>query len=145
MKKEIRSRRWIGLAAGATLALASATATSAVLPPPPDEHAALREMQIAQEHAVHAVHAPSADAAHTQLHAVVNCLAGPYAPEFNPSFHNPCSEVGAGALVDMNDTARMRYAQTALEQARSGLRTSDLASIKQAALNTINALRLASI
>ena len=113
--------------------------------PAANPKAALREMQIAQEHAVYAVHAPTLQAAQTQMHAVINCIAGPGAPEFNPSVVNPCAEIGAGALVDANDTSRLPYAREALQHARGGLQTSDLAAVKQAAINTINALRLASM
>jgi hypothetical protein len=114
-------------------------------PPAANPKAALREMQIAQEHAVYAVHAPTLQAAQTQMHAVINCIAGPGAPEFNPSVVNPCGGIGAGALVDANDTSRLPYAREALQHARSGLQTSDLAAVKQAAINTINALRQASM
>lgn len=116
-----------------------------VIVPPANSKAALREMQIAQEHAVYAVHAPTLEAAQTQMHAVVNCIAGPNAPEFYPSVVNPCSGIGAGAIVDANDTSRLPYAREALQHARGGLQTNDLASVKQAAINTINALRLASM
>ena len=113
--------------------------------PPANARAALREMQIAQEHAVYVVHAPTLEAAQTQMHAVINCIAGPNAPEFNPSVVNPCADIGAGALVDANDTSRLPYTREALQHARSGLQTNDLAAVKQAAIDTINALRLASM
>jgi hypothetical protein len=113
--------------------------------PPANAKAALREMQLAQEHAVYVVHAPTLDAARTQLHAVVNCIAGPNAPEFNPNVANPCDGIGAGALVDANDTSRLPYTRDALAYARNGLQTNDLAVMKQAAIDTINSLRLASM
>jgi len=76
---------------------------------------------------------------------VINCLAGPEAGAYNPSFPNPCAGIGNGAIADTNDTARLPYEREALAHARSGLQTSDLNAAKQAAINTINTLRLASM
>jgi hypothetical protein len=118
---------------------------AAVNPPSPNPQAALREMQIAQEHAVRAVGAPDLATVQGHLHAVVNCLAGPDSGTYNPSFPNPCAGMGAGAIADTNDTSRLPYERDALAHARGGLQTSDLGAAKQAAINAINTLRQASM
>lgn len=114
-------------------------------PPAVKKEDALMEMKVAQDHAIKAVGAPDLATAQGNLQAVVNCLAGPNAGAYNPSFPNPCAAIGNGAIADTNDTSRLPYEHEALAHARRGLQTSDLNAAKQAAIDTINTLRQASM
>jgi hypothetical protein len=114
-------------------------------PPAVKKEDALMQMKVAQDHAIRAVGANNLAAAQGNLQAVVNCLAGPNAGAYNPSFPNPCAGIGNGAIVDTNDTSRLPYEREALAHARKGLQTSDLGAAKQAAIDTINTLRQASM
>jgi hypothetical protein len=118
---------------------------STTYPPSVKKEDALMQMKVAQEHAVRAVGAPDLATVQANLQATVNCLAGPNSGAYYPSAPNPCAGMGAGAIADTNDTARLPYEREALAHARSGLQTSDLGAAKQAAINTINTLRQASM
>lgn len=88
-----------------------------------------KQVATADAHAGMALGATSLKMAHTHLHHVVNCLVGPGGEGFDAEAGNPCKGMGQGAIVDAKgDAATETTLQTALTQARQGLKTTTLDS-----------------
>lgn len=109
----------------------------------PDQ--ASQEVATAHAHALMAQNAKSVDQAHTHLHHVVNCLEGPQGQDFDADAGNPCDGKGQGALVDSQSNASLQSSlQQALDEARSGLQTDELAQAQKHAANAAGMLQAGS-
>jgi hypothetical protein len=140
MSKIFFHRPWIGLAAGAALTLASATALAGDMGTAPNRHAALMEMETAQFFAGYATHAKTDAAARTDLREARACLLGERADAAQP---DPCTTEGHGALSDATDPARQALAREALWQVNDGLNAKDLTMAQAFAQQAIGTLRMA--
>ncbi|MEQ8951680.1 hypothetical protein [Parvibaculum sp.] len=117
-------------ALGAALALSLAMPASAADPQPDKGIAA------AARHAGFAAGSSDLAGIHTHLHHAVNCLVGPEGEGFAPKELNPCKALGNGAIPDTEDATRKESLEAALERAKAGLATDDLADAKTAAIKT---------
>ncbi|MEQ8377883.1 hypothetical protein [Parvibaculum sp.] len=117
-------------ALGAALALSLAMPASAAEPQPAKEIAA------AAQHAGFAAGSSDIVGIRTHLHHAVNCLVGPEGEGFAPKELNPCKALGNGAIPDTEDATRKESLEAALERAKAGLATDDLADAKTAAIKT---------
>lgn len=85
------------------------------------------EIKTAHTHAKYAAEAPTVAVSHVHLHHVINCLVGPKGSGFDASQADPCKGQGNGALPDTAGNAALHAKlETALQQARAGLQSSDV-------------------
>ncbi len=101
------------------------------------------ELSTAMAHAGMA--STAADLAMTQkhLHHAVNCLVGPASPDFDAAAGNPCAKAGNGAIVDSTDAAQKAKLQAAVNGAKPGFATTDLAAAQATAKATADAVAAA--
>ncbi|MGH8113100.1 MAG: hypothetical protein ACREPL_14460 [Rhodanobacteraceae bacterium] len=90
------------------------------------------EVSTAHTHALLAHNADTLIMAHTHLHHVVNCLVGPKGSGFDTKVADPCKGQGNGAIPDStSDAALHSKLQTALAEAKAGLKSDSLASVHE--------------
>lgn len=90
-----------------------------------------KEMSTAATHA--GLAAKGTDLKMTQMHLqhVVNCLVGPQGKGFDATPGNPCKDQGAGAIPDNKNAALKKPMQQALNKARAGLKTKNMATAQK--------------
>ncbi len=121
------------LAIGAGMALAAASFLTAA---PAFAAADLgKEIATAETHAGYAIAAADMKMMQTHLHHVVNCMVGPKGKGFDETQANPCKDMGGGVMVDAKGTGKAKRAslQQALNAARAGAATTDMALAKKKA------------
>ncbi len=98
------------------------------------------ELSTAQTHAGMA--SSQADIAMAQKHLqhAVNCLVGPMGAGFDAAAGNPCGKAGAGAIVDSTDAAQKAKLTTIAASAKTGVGSTDLATVQKAAKDTADAV-----
>ena len=101
------------------------------------------ELSTAQTHAGMA--ATQADIAMAQKHLqhAVNCLVGPGGTGFDAAAGNPCGKAGAGAIVDSTDAAQKAKLTKIAASAKTGVGSTDLATVQKAAKDTADAVAAA--
>ena len=65
------------------------------------------------------------------LHHTINCLVGPAGADFDSNAQNPCAAMGNGAIPDSTDAAQKQSLQEAVEKAKAGLASKDMATAKE--------------
>jgi hypothetical protein len=90
------------------------------------------EITTARVHAGFAASAPDLATAQKHLHHVMNCLAGPSAPEFDASAGNPCKDQGMGAIPD-SGMAEQKMLQGDMIMAKDAAAQTDLMKAKEGA------------
>jgi hypothetical protein len=100
-----------------------------------------QEVATAATHAGFAAQAASIEQAHMHLHHTVNCLVGPKGQGFDANEANPCQKLGDGAIPDTADATNKAKLTAALAKAQSGLKSSDLNTVKKAATDTQSDLK----
>jgi hypothetical protein len=106
--------------------LAGCVATSAALTAPVLAADAKGEITIAAQHASLAAQASDLSGVRMHLHHTLNCLEGPKGADFSKKDMNPCANAGNGAIPDSTSPTTTASLQTAVGQAVSGLKASDL-------------------
>ena len=101
------------------------------------------ELATAQTHAGMA--ATQADIAMAQKHLqhAVNCLVGPSGTGFDASAGNPCGKAGNGAIADTTDAAQKAKLTKIAASAKTGVGSTDLATVQKAAKDTADAVAAA--
>ncbi len=89
-----------------------------------------KEVSTAADHAGYAADATIIDTTYTHLHHTINCLVGPGGADFDSKAQNPCAAMGNGAIPDSTDAAQKQALQMALEKAKAGLASNDMAAAK---------------
>lgn len=84
------------------------------------------EITIAAQHASLAAQASDLAGVKMHLHHTLNCLEGPKGADFSKSDMNPCAQAGNGAIPDSTNPTTTATLQTAVSQAVSGLKATDL-------------------
>jgi hypothetical protein len=104
---------------------------------------AAAELSPAQTHAGMA--ATQADIAMAQKHLqhAVNCLVGPSGTGFDAAAGNPCAKAGNGAIPDTTDAAQKAKLTSIAASAKTGVGSSDLATVQKAAKATADAVAAA--
>ena len=85
------------------------------------------------------------DIAMAQMHLqhAVNCLVGPGGAGFDAAAGNPCGKAGNGAIPDSMDAAQKAKLTSIAASAKQGVGSSDLATVQQAAKDTVAAVAAA--
>ena len=101
------------------------------------------ELSTAQTHAGMA--ATQADIAMAQKHLqhAVNCLVGPSGTGFDAAAGNPCGKAGNGAIADTTDAAQKAKLTKIAASAKTGVGSTDLATVQKAAKDTADAVAAA--
>jgi hypothetical protein len=121
------------IATGSIGALAIATVALASAPAAADADVA-KEIATAEAHAGYAAAAADMKMVQAHLHHVVNCLVGPKGRGYDDGQANPCKDQGSGVMPDFKgEKAKRATLQKALDTARAGLKSGDLAAAKQRA------------
>jgi len=84
------------------------------------------EITTAAQHASLAAQASDIAGVKMHLHHTLNCLEGPKGADFSKADMNPCANSGNGAIPDSTNPTTTASLQSAVGQAVSGLKTSDL-------------------
>lgn len=84
------------------------------------------EITIAAQHASLAAQASDLAGVKMHLHHTLNCLEGPKGADFSKADMNPCAQAGNGAIPDSTNPTTTATLQTAVSQAVSGLKATDL-------------------
>jgi len=84
------------------------------------------EITTAAQHASLAAQASDIAGVKMHLHHTLNCLEGPKGVDFSKADMNPCANSGNGAIPDSTNPTTTASLQSAVGQAVSGLKTSDL-------------------
>jgi hypothetical protein len=122
--------------------MAVAVAALLSLSPAYAEGDAAKQLATAEAHAGFAVKAPDLAGVQMHLHHVVNCMVGPNGKDFDAAPGNPCKDQGAGVMPDFKGTkAKRRMMQKALDDARAGLKATDVAVARQKAADAETQLR----
>ncbi len=101
------------------------------------------ELSTAQTHAGIAATQADIAMAHKHLQHAVNCLVGPGGAGFDEAAGNPCGKAGAGAIPDSTDAAQKAKLTTIAASAKTGVGSSDLATVQKAAKDTADAMAAA--
>jgi hypothetical protein len=117
------------------------TAVVTALPIPALAADAAKEAATGATHAGLAAKGATIEQVHMHLHHAVNCLVGPKGRGFDAKEANPCQALGDGAIPDTTDPAAKAKLTAALARAQAGLKASDLAAARQAAVDTEAALK----
>jgi hypothetical protein len=98
------------------------------------------ELSTAQTHA--GMSSTQTDIAMAQKHLqhAVNCLVGPAGTGFDAAAGNPCGKAGNGAIPDSMDAAQKAKLTSIAANAKTGVGSSDLATVQKAAKDTVAAL-----
>jgi hypothetical protein len=104
----------------------SAVAACAVLAAPVMAADAKGEITTAAQHASLAAQAGDMAGVKMHLHHAINCLEGPKGADFSKTDMNPCANSGNGAIPDSTNPTTTASLQTAVGQAVSGLKASDM-------------------
>ena len=104
----------------------SAVAACAVLAAPVMAADAKGEIATAAQHASLAAQAGDMAGVKMHLHHAINCLEGPKGADFSKTDMNPCANSGNGAIPDSTNPTTTASLQTAVGQAVSGLKASDM-------------------
>ena len=104
----------------------SAVAACAAIAAPVLAADAKGEITIAAQHASLAAQASDLAGVKMHLHHTLNCLEGPKGADFSKTDMNPCAQAGNGAIPDSTNPTTTATLQTAVSQAVSGLKASDL-------------------
>jgi hypothetical protein len=98
------------------------------------------ELATAQTHAGMA--STQADIAMAQKHLqhAVNCLVGPTGAGFDAAAGNPCGKAGNGAIADTTDAAQKAKLTSIAASAKTGVGSTDLATVQKAAKETADAV-----
>ncbi|HUO93930.1 MAG TPA: hypothetical protein VMU22_13465 [Rhizomicrobium sp.] len=99
------------------------------------------EITIAAQHASLAAQASDLAGVKMHLHHTLNCLEGPKGADFSKSDLNPCAHAGNGAIPDSSNPTTTASLQTAVGQALSGLKASDLKTAQSDASATAATLQ----
>jgi len=106
--------------------LAGAVAAAAGFSAPVLAADAKGEITTAAQHATLAAQAGNIAGVKMHLHHTLNCLEGPKGADFSKTDMNPCANSGNGAIPDSTNPTTTASLQTAVGQAVSGLKASDL-------------------
>ena len=101
------------------------------------------ELTTAQTHAGLAAKGTTIDMVHMHLHHSLNCLVGPGGTGFDTTNANPCAKSGNGAIPDSTDAAQKAKLTSIAASAKTGVGSSDLATVQQAAKDTVAAVAAA--
>ncbi len=101
------------------------------------------ELSTAQTHA--GMSSTQTDIAMAQKHLqhAVNCLVGPAGTGFDATAGNPCGKAGNGAIPDSTDAAQKAKLTSIAAAAKTGVGSSDLATVQKAAKDTVAAIAAA--
>jgi hypothetical protein len=101
------------------------------------------ELSTAQTHA--GMSSTQTDIAMAQKHLqhAVNCLVGPAGTGFDAAAGNPCGKAGNGAIPDSMDAAQKAKLTSIAASAKTGVGSSDLATVQKSAKDTVAALAAA--
>jgi hypothetical protein len=89
------------------------------------------EITTAATHAGFSAAASDLATAHTHLHHTLNCLVGPGGKGFDTNALNPCKGNGNGAIPDSTDPNVTTALKGLANEARAGLASNDLATVKK--------------
>jgi hypothetical protein len=109
-----------GMAAGFVALVAAAGLVAA------PAWAQTKELDTATQHAGLAAKATDLKTVQQHLHHVINCLVGPSGAGFDASFGNPCNGQGNGAIPATAMMAKRKPLETALDQAKDGVKQANL-------------------
>jgi hypothetical protein len=98
------------------------------------------ELNIGQNHAGMAAKAADLKTTQMHLHHALNCLVGPSGDGFDAAPGNPCGKAGNGAIPDSADAGQKAKLQIAVNSAKAGLATTDLAAAQKDAQDTADAI-----
>ena len=101
------------------------------------------ELSTAQTHAGMAATQTDIAMAQKHLQHAVNCLVGPSGTGFDTAAGNPCGKAGNGAIADTTDAAQKAKLTTIAASAKTGVGSSDLATVQKAAKATADAVAAA--
>jgi hypothetical protein len=101
------------------------------------------ELSTAQTHAGMASTQTDIAMAQKHLQHAVNCLVGPGGAGFDAAAGNPCGKAGNGAIPDSTDAAQKAKLTSIAASAKTGVGSSDLATVQQAAKDTVAAVAAA--
>jgi hypothetical protein len=101
------------------------------------------ELSTAQTHAGMASTQTDIAMAQKHLQHAVNCLVGPGGAGFDAAAGNPCGKAGNGAIPDSMDAAQKAKLTSIAASAKQGVGSSDLATVQQAAKDTVAAVAAA--
>jgi hypothetical protein len=101
------------------------------------------ELSTAQTHAGMASTQTDIAMAQKHLQHAVNCLVGPGGAGFDAAAGNPCGKAGNGAIPDSMDPAQKAKLTSIAASAKQGVGSSDLATVQQAAKDTVAAVAAA--
>jgi len=121
--------------------LAGAVAAAAGVAAPVLAADAKGEITIAAQHASLAAQASDMAGVRMHLHHTLNCLEGPKGADFSKTDMNPCAHAGNGAIPDSTNPTTTATLQTAVGQAVSGLKASDLKTAQSDASATAATLQ----
>ncbi len=138
MSAKLQSRR------AAALPLTAIAMLALAVPRPVLAADVAKEIQTAEAHAGYAVGAADMKTVQMHLHHVVNCMVGPKGKGFDASQADPCKDMGNGVMPDFKGSkAKRGMLQHALDDARAGLQTTDIAAAKQKATDAQGLLKKA--
>ncbi|HXZ67661.1 MAG TPA: hypothetical protein VEH07_03640 [Alphaproteobacteria bacterium] len=89
------------------------------------------EIKTAETHAGFSAQATNIQEAHTHLHHTLNCLVGPGGNGFDKTALNPCNGNGNGIIPDTADATKKAALEQLAAEARAGLASNDLATVKK--------------
>jgi hypothetical protein len=101
------------------------------------------ELSTAQTHAGMASTQTDIAMAQKHLQHAVNCLVGPSGAGFDAAAGNPCGKAGNGAIADTTNAAQKAKLTTIAASAKTGVGSSDLATVQKAAKETADAVAAA--
>lgn len=101
------------------------------------------ELSTAQTHAGMASTQTDIAMAKKHLQHAVNCLVGPSGAGFDAAAGNPCGKAGNGAIADTTNAAQKAKLTSIAASAKTGIGSSDLATVQKAAKDTSDAVAAA--
>lgn len=98
------------------------------------------ELATAQTHAGMAATQTDIAMAQKHLQHAVNCLVGPSGAGFDAAAGNPCGKAGNGAIADTTDAAQKAKLTAIAAAAKTGIGSTDLATVQKAAKTAADAV-----
>ena len=89
------------------------------------------EIKAAESHAGFSAAATNLQDAQMHMHHALNCLVGPGGDGFDKTALNPCNNQGNGLIPDATDATQKAVFEKLAAEARAGLASSDLATVKK--------------
>ena len=102
------------------------------------------ELSTAQTHAGMASTQTDIAMAQKHLQHAVNCLVGPNGTGFDAAAGNPCGKSGNGAIPDSTNPAQKAKLTSIAATAKTGVGSSDLATVTKTAKETADAVAAAA-